>query len=414
MNDLHIGEFTQGMMRADGPDPDGFPRPSGGVPRIRRVIRVQADGTCVENGGMPQNEGFAGGWESWQPSAGWDGTCEMNCHCGNPPGPPCCPPQPDCPCPPCPPEPPFPCPEPCPPFPPCPCPLEPCPPMPMGPTGPAGPQGPIGPQGSPGPQGPTGPEGMPGPAGSIGATGPQGPQGPAGPVGPQGIQGPAGEGPIGPTGPQGVQGIQGVRGPQGITGPTGPQGVPGPQGPIGPMGIPGPTGPAGPQGPIGPAGPVGNLGPQGPAGPTGPQGEPGPQGPQGPAGIPATNSYLYLAGPTLGAAQTVVPGALVSFDQVLQSGTSIQFQGPNAVLLAAGAYLVIAKANVAGAGATLRATLCQDGVPMAGGSAQTNSGGLITLPLLVSTVGSTLTLRNDSTETTQYSDVSMTVVRLDA
>ena len=44
-----------------------------------------------------------------------------------------------------------------------------------------------------------------------------------------------------------------------------------------------------------------------------------PQGPQGPAGIPATNSYLYLAGPTLGAAQTVVPGALVSFDQVLQS-----------------------------------------------------------------------------------------------
>ena len=187
-----------------------------------------------------------------------------------------------------------------------------------------------------------------------------------------------------------------------------------PQGPIGPMGIPGPTGPAGPQGPIGPAGPVGNLGPQGPAGPTGPQGEPGPQGPQGPAGIPATNSYLYLAGPTLGAAQTVVPGALVSFDQVLQSGTSIQFQGPNAVLLAAGAYLVIAKANVAGAGATLRATLCQDGVPMAGGSAQTTSGGLITLPLLVSTVGSTLTLRNDSTETTQYSDVSMTVVRLDA
>ena len=164
MNDLHIGEFRQGMMRADGPDPDGFPRPSGGVPRIRRVIRVQADGTCVENGGAPQNEGFAGGWESWQPSAGWDGTCEMNCHCGNPPGPPCCPPQPDCPCPPCPPEPPFPCPEPCPPFPPCPCPPEPCPPMPMGPTGPAGPQGPIGPQGSPGPQGPTGPEGMPGPA----------------------------------------------------------------------------------------------------------------------------------------------------------------------------------------------------------------------------------------------------------
>ena len=47
---LHIGEFTQGMMRADGPDPDGFPRPSGGVPRIRRVIRVQADGTCVGNG----------------------------------------------------------------------------------------------------------------------------------------------------------------------------------------------------------------------------------------------------------------------------------------------------------------------------------------------------------------------------
>ena len=92
MNDLHIGEFTQGMMRADGPDPDGFPRPSGGVPRIRRVIRVQADGTCVENGGAPQNEGFAGGWESWQPSAGWDGTCEMNCHCGNPPGPPRCPP----------------------------------------------------------------------------------------------------------------------------------------------------------------------------------------------------------------------------------------------------------------------------------------------------------------------------------
>ena len=38
-------------------------------------------------------------------------------------------------------------------------------------------------------------------------------------------------------------------------------------------------------------------------------------------------------------------------------------------MLAAGAYLVIAKANVAGAGATLRATLCQDGVPMAGGSA---------------------------------------------
>ena len=93
---------------------------------------------------------------------------------------------------------------------------------------------------------------------------------------------------------------------------------------------------------------------------------------------------------------------------------AIEKQRPNAVLLAAGGYLVIAKANVAGAGATLRATLCQDGVPMAGGSAQTTSGGLITLPLLVSTVGSTLTLRNDSTETTQYSDVSMTVVRLDA
>lgn len=80
-----------------------------------------------------------------------------------------------------------------------------------------------------GPMGPKGDTGAQGPVGATGPTGATGAQGPAGPQGIQGIQGLAGvtgaTGATGPAGPQGAQGIQGLTGDTGPTGPTGATGT---------------------------------------------------------------------------------------------------------------------------------------------------------------------------------------------
>lgn len=258
--------------------------------------------------------------------------------------------------------------------------------------------GPTGPQGVQGIQGVRGPQGVTGPVGPQGATGPQGPQGAMGPTGPQGVPGPAGS--IGAAGPQG---------PAGATGATGPMG------PTGPQGQPGETGPAGPTGPTGPSGVQGIQGVQGPAGPQGETGATGPQGPMGPAGPAATNSFLHGADPTAGVAQSVAAGGNLQFSRHVQNGSSAILRDPGSVTLSGGSYLVLFGADVAAAGQAVHTALYDNGVPVPGGASQVMGDGqyAVSLSAVVTTTGSTLTVRNDSAAAVVYRDVSMTVVRLD-
>ena len=169
------------------------------------------------------------------------------------------------------------------------------------------------------PQDPAGPTGSAGPAGPAGATGPTGATGPAGPTG--------------ATGAAGLQGIQGLVGPPGATGLqglTGPAGPPGAQGAAGAQGQPGAKGNTGDAGAQGPAGPKGDTGATGATGPQGPAGPPGPSGSG--SGDSGTDAYA---------------GRNSGITSVDENGAE-----PVAVDLAAGSWVIWAKAGFSAVGPT--------------------------------------------------------------
>lgn len=135
----------------------------------------------------------------------------------------------------------------------------------------------------------------------------------------------------------------------------------------------------------------------------------------GPAGPAATNSFLHVVDPTAEEAQTAVPGANLQFGQHVQNGASARLSAPDTVTLSGGAYLVVFKADVSGQGQPIRTALYENGVAVPGGTTQidASAGQSVAIPVIITTTGGTLIVRNESTGPVEYANVSMAVVRLD-
>lgn len=284
--------------------------------------------------------------------------------------------------------------------------------------------GPMGPTGQTGAIGPTGPRGFMGPTGSIGATGPTGRAGATGATG-IGVAGPTGptgtSGSVGPTGATGIAGPTGATGTEGpaVTGPTGPGGADGgPTGPTGVTGAPGATGPTGAiglsvTGPTGAAGAVGSIGPTGPTGATGATGDIGVTGPTGTPGSAAQLRGVMVGLIGTGTEQTA-DGDPVAFDTLISdSSVNVDYDDTNFefVVNEVGTYYATWWCSTDGSGAS---TTLEFGVAVNYGTVdqqlflgcsplvtgQINGHALFT----VTTIPSTVSLRNLSADTVNYAD----------
>lgn len=252
---------------------------------------------------------------------------------------------------------------------------------------------------------------------------------------------------MGAQGPQGATGAVGPMGPQGPIGPTGATGATGPQGPIGATGATGATGPQGAAAGFGiptanaltlDAGsdatasvvasgpdtakvftftfgiPQGATGPQGPIGATGATGATGAIGPQGPAGPSGTGDALYASSGT----QTVDAGAIIPITQTAATADTTMSISADSVNVPAGTYLVsFGATGTSGANGTFSIQLYENGTPMANEiitneTANTQQANVSKSIVYVAAAPTALSIRNSSTEASDYTGANLTVLKL--
>lgn len=165
----------------------------------------------------------------------------------------------------------------------------------------------------------------------------------------------------------------------------------------------------GPRGPVGPTGATGARGPQGPQGPAGAVGATGPQGAAG------TNDIIYAGNNATAtvAASTDIPISLIT----ATSGTTMSVSGNSVNLPAAGIYLVSYFFDGSRDTAdSISVSLYLNGAIVPGETiTETNvADGLsaASKTVLVSTnAAATLSLRNASTGSVNFSSATLTVLR---